>query len=106
MANKRNPMLFFKKPWVASIGAFLLSQIIFIVFEVTGWIPNLKDIDGSLFGRIAESSLFNKWFTFYETPHFNIFTVFFGVVLLVPGIIGAIKEFFTSIKRRIVKEGI
>ncbi|WP_042351609.1 YfzA family protein [Bacillus massiliigorillae] len=97
MADKpKNPIPFFKRPWVSLIGTFLLSQIFFITFEITGWIPNLKDIDGTLFGRIAESSIFREWFSFYETTHFNLFTVFFGIVLLVPGIIGAIKDILSK----------
>lgn len=96
MADKQNnPKSFLKKSWVSLIGTFLLSQFIFITFEVTGWIPNLKDIDGTLFGKISESPVFIEWFSFYETTHFNLFTVFFGIVLLVPGIIGAIKEVFS-----------
>ena len=90
--KQKNPIPFLKKSWVSLIGVFLLSQIIFITFEVTGWMPNMKDIDGKLFGRIAESSIFSEWFAFYETSHFNLFTVFFGITLLVPGIIGAIKD--------------
>ncbi|WP_427109016.1 YfzA family protein [Lysinibacillus xylanilyticus] len=100
--KQKNPISFWKKSWVSLIGSFLLSQLIFITFEVTGWIPNLKDIDGTLFGRIGESSIFNEWFSFYDTLHFNLFTVFFGLVLLVPGIINAIIDIFftkTSISK-------
>ncbi|MGE8037137.1 hypothetical protein B1B04_08825 [Lysinibacillus sp. KCTC 33748] len=75
--EQKNTIPFWKKSWVALIGSFLLSQILFISFEVTGWIPNLKDIDGTLFGRIAESPIFIEWFAFYDTLHFNLFTVFF-----------------------------
>lgn len=89
--NKKKESILFLS-WVSSIGVFLLSQIIFITFEATGWIPNLKDIDGTLFGRITESSIFREWFSFYETTYFNLLTVFFGIVFLVPGIIGAVKN--------------
>ena len=94
LANKQKPIPFLKRTWVASIGVFILSQIIFITFEVTGWSPNYREIDGTLFGKITESSIFDKWFSFYETSHFNLITVFFGITLLVPGIIGAIKNIF------------
>ena len=94
MANKQNPIPFWKKTWVSFIGVFLLSQIIFIICEATGWIPNYRDIDGTLFGRITESSIFREWFTFYETPNFNLLTVFFGIVFLVPGIIVVVKNVF------------
>ncbi|WP_255350369.1 YfzA family protein [Lysinibacillus sp. ZYM-1] len=42
-----------------------------------------------------EAFIFKEWFTFYETPHLNLFTVFFGIVLLVSGIISAIKSVFS-----------
>ena len=95
MANKQNPIPFLKRTWVSCIGVFLLSQMIFIICEATGWIPNYRDIDGTLFGRITESSLFREWFTFYETPQFNLLTVFFGIVFFVPGILGAVKNVFS-----------
>ena len=94
LVDKQKPTPFLKRAWVSSIGVFILTQIIFIIFEVTGWGPNYRDIDGTLFGRIAESSTFREWFSFYETPHFNLLTVFFGVTLLLPGMIGAIKNLF------------
>lgn len=95
LANKQNPIPFLKRTWVSFIGVFLLSQIIFIICEATGWIPNYREIDGTLFGRITESSIFRERFTFYETPNFNLLTVFFGIVFLVPGIIGAVKNVFS-----------
>lgn len=94
MASKtKNSTPFLKKNWVSSIGVFLLSQIIFIICEATGWIPNYRDVSGTLFGRITESSIFREWFTFYETPNFNLLTIFFGL-FLVYGIIGALKNVF------------
>lgn len=95
ISKQKNSNSFFKKSWVHSIGSFILLQIIFILLELTGWIPRLKDIDGKLFGKIVDSPVFTEWFTFYETPHFNVFTVFLGIVLLSHGIIGAIKELFS-----------
>ncbi|MEB2299008.1 YfzA family protein [Lysinibacillus xylanilyticus] len=95
MANKQHQTPFLKRAWVSSIGVFVLSQIIFITLEATGWIPNYRDFSGTLFGRITESSFFREWFTFYDTQHFNLFTLFFGITLLVPGIIGAIKNVFS-----------
>ncbi|MFF5994540.1 YfzA family protein [Lysinibacillus sp. KU-BSD001] len=95
LVNKqKNSVPLLKRTWVSLVGTFLLSQFIFITFEATGWIPNLQDINGTLFGRIAESPSFIKWFSFYETAHFNLFTVFFAIILLLPGMIGAIKDVF------------
>lgn len=48
MKKEKNSPSFWKKPWVASIGIFILSQLILITFEKTGWIPNLKDIEGTV----------------------------------------------------------
>ena len=96
LVDKQETIPFFKRTWVSCIGVFVLSQLIFITFEVTGWSPNYREMDGTLFGKITESSLFGKWFSFYEIPHLNMLTVFFGVTLLVPGIIGAIKDVLFS----------
>ncbi|MGE6259718.1 YfzA family protein [Heyndrickxia sporothermodurans] len=95
--KQKNLIPFFKSSWLRLIGLFILLQIIFIILEISGWVANLnlRDINGKLFGRIAESSIFREWFTFYDTPHFNLFTVFFGITLLVPGIVGAIKDIFS-----------
>lgn len=90
--KKQKRIPFLRKYWVSSIGVFLLSQIIFILFEMTGWAPNYRDIDGTIFGRITESSFFVEWLTFYETPQFNLLTLFFAIFFLVPGIISAIKS--------------
>ncbi|MBB4824890.1 hypothetical protein HNO89_002116 [Sporosarcina luteola] len=92
--QSRTPFL--KRPWVASIGVFLLAQLVFSTFETTGWMPIYKDIDGTVFERIVESSFFRTWFTFYEKPHFNLLTVFFGVFFLVPGVIGGVRSIFIA----------
>ena len=95
VANKQYPIPFWKRTWVSSIGVFLLSQIIFIICEAKGWIPNYREINGTFFGRMTESSIFKEWFTFYETPHFNLLTVFFGIVFLIPGTKVVVKNVFS-----------
>jgi YfzA-like protein len=94
LVTKEKPAPILKKSWIASIGMFLMSQVIFITMETTGWKPNYRDIDGTLFGKIANSSIFSEWFTMYETLHFNVLTVFFTILFLVPGMIGAMKHMF------------
>ncbi|MDM5297017.1 YfzA family protein [Bacillus pumilus] len=89
---------------MSQIGIFLLSQIIFITFKTTGWSPNYRDIDGTIFGRMTESPIFIEWFTFYETPQLNLLTIFFGVFYLVPGIIGTLKN--RLLKKAISESGI
>ncbi|WP_332645848.1 YfzA family protein [Lysinibacillus sp. 54212] len=83
-----------RKKWVALLAAFLLSQLMFIALEGGGWIPNLREINGTLLGRIAESATFIRLFSYYETTHFNIFTAFFCMTLFVPGVLGAIIDNF------------
>lgn len=96
MADKQKDTIpFFKKTWVLFIGTFVLLQLIFIAIETIGWAPDLKDGDGKLFERITESAIFSEWIVFYEAPQFNVFTVLFGIILLVPGIIGAIIDIFS-----------
>ena len=94
--NNRNP--FWKKKWVALIAGFVLIQIIFITLESADWVSylNLKEIKGTFFGKIVESSFFESKFNFYETMHFNLFTVFIGVVFLISGIVDSIKNILFS----------
>lgn len=96
VTKQKNSTSFWKKTWVASIGVFILSQLLFKTLETTGWIPNLKEIDGTVWGKIDQMHLFNKFFGFYETPHFNIMTGFLVITCLIPGIIGGIKDFFAT----------
>ncbi|GIN90130.1 hypothetical protein J6TS1_02230 [Siminovitchia terrae] len=87
---------FSKKSWVLSISSFVLIQIVFLTMEFTGWIPNLKDIDGTVFGKIAGYTFMEDWFNFYETPYFNVCTFIFGIVLLSHGLIGALRDVFSK----------
>ncbi|MEK4114736.1 YfzA family protein [Paenibacillus sp. FSL W8-0919] len=95
MVRKQTTVPFLKSYWVSTIGVFLLSQIFFFTSEATGWILNYRDTDGTLFGRILDSTIFTEWFNFYETPQYNLLTVFFGIFFLVPGIISALRKAFS-----------
>ena len=95
MVRKQNTVPFLKRYWVSSIGVFLLSQIFFIISEATGWKLNYRDTDGTILGRILDTSIFAEWFNFYETSQYNLLTVFFCVFFLVPGIINATKHGFS-----------
>ncbi|MEI0740086.1 YfzA family protein [Paenibacillus sp. JTLBN-2024] len=86
---------FLRRYWVSSIGVFLLSQIFFITSEATGWILKYRDTDGTILGRILDTPIFTEWFHFYDTPQYNLLTVFFGIFFLVPGIISVIKKVFS-----------
>ena len=99
MENK-NSIPFLRRAWVSSIGVFLLSQIIFIIWQITGWMPNFREIDGTIFGKITESSFFKDWFTFYEIPWFNLVTFLFAIAFLVPGVIGAVINVIPNLTRK------
>jgi len=91
LADKRMNRKLVKRPWVQSIVAFVMLQIGFVIFELTGWIPNYRELDGTLFYRIY-TSVFSDWANFYDHPYFNMFTVFFGIIFLSHGVIGAIRD--------------
>lgn len=95
MANKQQKNSFLNIPWVASIGVFVLSQIIFILFEVTGWSLRYRELSG-VFEKISESVLFKEWLNFYSIPQQNLITFIFAIAFLVPGIIGAVKSLFSK----------
>lgn len=61
---------------------FCFVQVIFMIMEATGWIPNLKDFDGNFLGNIMDWFTVNEWFTFYNTMFFNVVTVFLGVIMI------------------------
>ncbi|MCA1295165.1 YfzA family protein [Paenibacillus sp. alder61] len=94
MVRKQNTVPFLKRYWVSSIGVFLLSQIFFMISEATGRKINYRDTDGTLLGKILNTPIFAEWFNFYETPQYNLLTVFFCIFFLFPGIISAIKNGF------------
>lgn len=95
LVRKQKDSTFLEKYWVSSISVFVLSQIFFFTSEATGWILKYRDMDGTIFGRLLDSYIITEWFNFYETPQYNLLTVFFVVFFLVPGIISAIIKIFT-----------
>lgn len=70
-------MKFLNRSSFSAIGVFLLSQLVFLVFETTGWMPKYREIDGTFLGRIIETPIFTDWFTFYENDIFNLLTFIF-----------------------------
>ncbi|MGE7022190.1 YfzA family protein [Solibacillus cecembensis] len=56
MQNKSRVSIF-RENWFQGIFAFCFVQVVFILMELTGWIPNVKDFDGKLFSNII--NLFN-----------------------------------------------
>ena len=76
------PVSFFRKTWFQSIVAFFFVQVAFIIMDVTGWVPKLRDFDGKLIGNLLDSFIVKEWFNFYHTAFFNLVTVFLGVVII------------------------
>ena len=79
-----------RRYWLYPIIAFVVSQCIFIIFELISWTPNFRE-GGSLFQKIYEMKLFTEWFSPYSTPQLNLFTAVFAISLLSYAVIGAMK---------------
>lgn len=88
---KQSIIKFLNRGSVSAIGVLLLSQLIFLIFETTGWMPKYREIDGTFLGRIIETPIFTNWFTFYETDVFNFLTFIFVIQALVAIVIGVFK---------------
>ncbi|WP_338752677.1 YfzA family protein [Bacillus sp. FJAT-52991] len=86
--------------WMKTLGAFLVLQLIFIVLDITSWIPNFKE--GGLLERLCNSKFISEWFTPYNTPQFNVYTAFFAILLLLDVLTSAIKGLFSRKKEKIV----
>lgn len=82
-----------KQKWLYPIIAFVVSQCIFIFFELISWTPNFREV-GTLFQKIYETKLFTEWFSPYSTPQLNLFTAVFAISLLSYAVIGAMKASF------------
>ncbi|RLL41361.1 hypothetical protein D8M04_17490 [Oceanobacillus piezotolerans] len=67
--------------FITALGTFLITQLVLIFFSNV-WSPNFRDLDGTLFGRIANSSLFTEWFAPYDMPLYNMLTAFFAITLI------------------------
>lgn len=80
--------------WLPAALVFLAVQLVFIVFEMTSWMPNFRE--GTLFEKIAGSSLFTERFTPYSNPELNLLTAFLAVALLPTAIICAFKDVFSG----------
>ena len=83
--------------WIATLGGFLVVQLIFVVCDIFSWSPYQEFNAGTLLGRVSNSKLFTEWFAPYTTPQFNVFTAFFAITLLPSALIGAIKDLFSRI---------
>ena len=94
--EQRKP--FYNRAWFVSIGVFCIVQLLFIFMEKTGWIPNYRDFDGKLFGKITELHLFKEWFQFYETQWFNLFTLFAALYVVIQLVSSAMKGISLKLK--------
>ncbi|CAM3500400.1 YfzA family protein [Marinicrinis lubricantis] len=82
------------RSWLPATLAFLVIQLIFIVFEMTSWMPNFRE--GNVFERVAETSFFTESFTPYSKPELNLLTAFFTVTLIPSAIISALYATFSK----------
>ena len=81
----------YNRTWFVSIMVFFIVQILFVFMEKTGWIPRYRSLDGKLLGKVTELQIFKEWFQFYETPWFNLLTLFFFLLVVVQLSVSAIK---------------
>ena len=86
------------RSWFVSIGVFMISQILFLLMEQLGWIPNYREVDGKLIGKVTELPFFTQWFQFYETQWFNILTLFFAVFVIFHIITSVVKYMLLQFK--------
>lgn len=82
---------FYKLSWFVSIAVFCIVQLLFLLMEKTGWIPNMREFDGKLLGKVTELDFFKEWFQFYETQWFNLFTVFSALFVILQLAASAMK---------------
>lgn len=78
----------FKWGWLKYIGIFAAIQFFFMIFD--RFPPRFRE--GTVLSRLSESTWFTEKFTFYDTPEFNILTVFFALIFLPSAMISAIKS--------------
>lgn len=90
--NAKLKVPFYNKSWFVSIAIFLITQILFIFMEKTGWILKFRDIDGKLLEKVTQLSVFKEWFQLYETEWFNILTLFFAFFAIIQ-VVGSIVKF-------------
>lgn len=82
----------YKRSWFHTFLTFIVSQLYINFVEITGYGPNMRSIDGTFLENIVGLELFQRYFSFYETPWYNLFTVFFGVVTIIHVTTGIIKD--------------
>ena len=82
-----------RRYWLYPIIAFVVSQCLFVFFELISWTPNFRE-GSNLFQKIYETKLFTEWFSPYSTPQLNLFTAVFAISLLSYAVISAMKALF------------
>ena len=85
------------KNWLKAIIGFSALQLVFIILEWIGWIPNVKDFEGNFLDNISQLLGIYEWATFYETSFFNVVTVYTGIIL----ILGIFFQIMTSRFRKV-----
>lgn len=88
------------KNWLQAIIGFTVLQLVFIILEWIDWIPNVKDFEGNFLDNVSQFLRINEWATFYETPFFNIMTVYIGIILVLGIIYQIVSSLFQKAKNR------
>ncbi|MCH7321529.1 YfzA family protein [Solibacillus sp. MA9] len=96
--RKQQKTPFYNRAWFVSIAVFCIVQLLFFAMEKTGWIPNLRDFDGKLLGKVTELHFFKEWFQFYETQWFNLFTLFLAFFVVLQFVGSAVKGISLKLK--------
>ena len=79
--------------WLKTLGAFFVMQLIFIILDMTSWIPNFKE--GGVGERLVNSVFFTEWFAPYKTKQFNVLTAVMAILLFLNVVTSAIKDAFS-----------
>jgi len=88
METKNRKGTILKQDWFRYLGVFVFIQLFFIVFDRTP--PKYRE--GTLLTRLSESVWFTENFAPYETPEFNVLTVFFAIIFLPTAFILLLKS--------------
>ncbi|MDR6749031.1 hypothetical protein C6X95_14890 [Bacillus pumilus] len=92
MDKKNSQRSLIKRSWFHTFLAFIASQLYIMFVERTGIGPNMRGINGTFIENIVDLDLYQRYFTFYETPWYNMFTIFFGAITIIHMTTGIMKD--------------
>lgn len=77
------------KRWLLIVGVFIVTQIVFILLDGTGYEPKINDSDNlfaSMARSILDSKLFTEWISIYSYPFFNLFLTVFVTAIIIQAV--------------------